>query len=375
MAIPGIATPAGTLNYRQQQGKECAPEHFREVKGLIVSSIGVGTYLGKSDAQTDALVAAAIVESVKHGVNLIDTAINYRHQHGERSVGQGILQLIESGTALREELILCTKGGFIPNRDRVNWFRQEYIENSSFNLSEADIVAQCHCMHPAYLHDQLERSLVNLGLEAVDIYYIHNPETQLSEVTPEVFYARLKAAFEFLESAVDAGKISAYGLATWSGFRVTPLEKNHLDLARIKAIAKSVASGKESHFRFIQLPLNLAMPEALLLPTQSLEGKLVPAIEAAQRLGITPIASAAIAQAKVLDNIPAQIASNLGDLIETNAQLALQFTRSAPGLLTALVGMKTPKYVAENLALTRISPMAETNFQLFKGKLIKSNDN
>lgn len=375
MAIPGIATPAGTLNYRQRQGKECVPEHFREVKGLVASSIGIGTYLGKSDAQTDALVAAAIVESVKHGVNLIDTAINYRHQHGELSVGQSLLQLLESGTASREELIICTKGGFIPNRDRVNWFRQEYIENGSFELTEADMVAQCHCMHPAYLRDQLERSLVNLGLEAVDIYYIHNPETQLSEVTPEVFYTRLKAAFEFLESAVEAGKISAYGLATWSGFRVAPLEKNHLDLAKVKAIANSVASGKESHFQFIQLPLNLAMPEALMLPTQSLEGKLVPAIEASQRLGITPIANAAIAQAKVLDNMPVKIDSNLGDLIETNGQWALQFTRSVPGLLTALVGMKTPKHVTENLALTRIAPLAETNFQLLKSKLIEFNDN
>ncbi|NET05458.1 MAG: aldo/keto reductase [Symploca sp. SIO2B6] len=373
MAIAGIATPAGTLHYRERQGKECVPEHFREVNGLVASSIGVGTYLGKADAQTDALVTAAIVESVNKGINLIDTAINYRHQHGEHSVGQGILQLIESGTASREELIICTKGGFIPNRDRVNWFRQEYIENSSFQLTEADMVAQCHCMHPVYLRDQLERSLVNLGLEAVDIYYIHNPETQLSEVTPEVFYARLKAAFEFLETAVEAGKISAYGLATWSGFRVKPTEKSHLDLARIKAIAQSVASGDQSHFQFIQLPVNIAMLEALVLPTQNFEGQLIPAIEAAQRLGLTPIASAAIAQAKVLEKIPTQITSNLDSFLETNGQLALQFTRSAPGLLNALVGMKTPKYVTENLELTRVKPMTETNFQLLKSKLLALN--
>ncbi|MGK7875197.1 MAG: aldo/keto reductase [Xenococcaceae cyanobacterium] len=363
MTIPGKATPAGTLHYRERHSKDCAPEHFREVKGLVASSIGLGTYLGKPDEQTDALVEAAVVESVGRGINLIDTAINYRYQHGERSVGKGIRRLIESGAISREQIIICTKGGFIPHPNRVGWFRQEYVKKSGSVLKMGDLVAQCHCMHPAYLREQLERSLANLGLEAIDIYYVHNPETQLSEVTPDVFYARLKAAFEFLESAAAAGKIGAYGLATWNGFRVPPQAKEHIDLARVKAIAQSVARDKESHFQFIQLPLNLAMPEALLEPTQRVKEEQLPAIEAARRLGITTIASAAIAQAQVLGKITARIASALGDGLKTNGQRALQFTRSSPGLLTALVGMKNPSHVAENLALTRIPPMKEISFQ------------
>ena len=34
-------------------------------------------------------------------------------------------------------------------------------------------------MTPAYLQSQLDQSLRNMKLECVDVYYIHNPESQL----------------------------------------------------------------------------------------------------------------------------------------------------------------------------------------------------
>ena len=38
-------------------------------------------------------------------------------------------------------------------------------------------------MTPAFLRDQLQRSLRNLGVERVEYLYLHNPEHQLSSVT------------------------------------------------------------------------------------------------------------------------------------------------------------------------------------------------
>ena len=40
-------------------------------------------------------------------------------------------------------------------------------------------------MTPRYLDNQLQQSLRNMNLDCVDVYYVHNPESQLSAVSPE----------------------------------------------------------------------------------------------------------------------------------------------------------------------------------------------
>lgn len=363
MTISGQATAAGT---HQIKGRHhCAPNHFREEKGLVFSSIGIGTYLGKPDDRTDAAVSNAIVSAVQQGINVIDTAINYRYMHGERSVQAALSRLISEYNISREELIICSKGGFIPHRDPIGWFDREYSNNSKFTISASDIVAGCHCMHPEYLQDQLDRSLENLGLDTIDIYYIHNPETQLSEISPQKFYDRLYEAFTVMEAAVKSGKIKAYGLATWNAFRRGPTKINHIDLAHAKTLAGQAAGGSEDNFKFVQLPLNPTMPEALVKATQSIDNVLVPALEAARRLDIAPIASAAIGQARNLGKIPAAMVDALNESNFSDAMKALQFTRSSPGLLTALVGMKSTNHVAENLSLAAIDPLEETSWRAF----------
>ena len=360
--ILGKATTIKTKYYAELHQIECLPEHFREFSNFTASSIGIGTYLGSSDPITDNLVTEAIIKSVKGGINLIDTAINYRSQHSEMSVKKALIQLIESKTVSREELVICSKGGFIPNREREEWFKREYIDNSKFNIQETDLVAGIHCMHPEYIQDQLERSLINLGIETIDVYYLHNPETQLGIISTDEFYRRLKAVFSVLEKAADAGKINAYGIATWQGFRVPPTDLKHIDLSKTKSIAQEIAGGKGDRFQFIQLPVNLAMLEAVITPTQFVEGKILPAITAANELGIKAIASASIAQAKNLKQFPQKIMTALTERLKTNALSALQFTRSVPGLYSALVGMKSPGHVAENLTLTSIPLLDAADF-------------
>ncbi|MEB3340343.1 aldo/keto reductase [Okeania sp.] len=365
--ILGKATTTKTKYYAQLHQTKYPAKHFREFNNLTASSIGIGTYLGSSDAATNNLVTEAIIKSVKNGINLIDTAINYRYQHGELSVKKALLKLIESKTVSREELIICSKGGFIPNREKEKWFKQQYIDNQKFNIQPTDMVAGVHCMHPEYIQDQLERSLINLGLETIDIYYLHNPETQLGIIPADEFYRRLQGVFSVLEKAADAGKITAYGIATWQGFRVPPTDIKHIDLAKTKSIAQQIAGEKSDRFQFIQLPINLAMTEAIITPTQFVDGKILPAITAANQLGIKAIASASIAQAKNLKQLPQKIMTALGENQETGALSALQFTRSVPGLCSALVGMKSPNHVAENLTLTKIPPLDAAYFAQLMG--------
>ena len=365
--IFGKATTTGTKSYAQSLQTKFTPKHFREFNNLTASSIGIGTYLGSSDKTTDNLVTEAIIKSVKSGINLIDTAINYRSQHGEQSVKEALLQLIESETVSRAELIICSKGGFIPNREKEKWFKQEYVNNSQFDIKISDMVAEIHCMHPEYIEDQLERSLTNLGVETIDIYYLHNPETQLGIIPPDEFYDRLKAVFSVLEKAADAGKITAYGIATWQGFRVPPTDTKHINLAKAKSIAEDITGGTGDRFQFIQLPVNLVMTEGIFTPTQPVDGQMLPAITAANQLGINAIASASIAQAKNLQQLPPKVMTALGENLKTDAIRALQYTRSVPGLCSALVGMKSPDHVAENLTLTNIPPLDTTYFSQLIG--------
>ena len=102
--ISGFSTTDGTLNFAKRN-QIAHKNHFKQFAGLTLSSIGVGTYLGNSDDSTDLLVKDAIKKSVSFGINVIDTAINYRSQKAERSVGRSVAELVEEGKVKREEQI------------------------------------------------------------------------------------------------------------------------------------------------------------------------------------------------------------------------------------------------------------------------------
>jgi len=363
MTIKGSASLAGTARYHERFKAKSAVNHFRLEQGLWLSSIGIGTYLGEADEATDQRYTEAIVRSVELGANVIDTAANYRFQRGERAIGAALKQLAAEDPQTREEIVICTKGGYLPfdggpPADVRNYVEQTFVRPGIASL--ADIVGGSHCMTPAYLQNQLDQSLANMNLSCVDVYYVHNPESQLGSVSPEEFYQRLGAAFELLEKNVAAGKIRMYGVATWNGFRVSPESRDYHSLARIVETARA-AGGEEHNFRFIQLPFNLAMPEALLLQNQELHGSYVSVLEAAETLGVTVMASASILQGRVASGLPERIREPLGSLA-TDAQTGIQFVRSAPGITTALVGMSQRAHVEENLRLVRVEPALPEDF-------------
>jgi len=360
--MPGRATPQGTLRYAARFQGRAAAGHFRETPGgLALSSIGIGTYLGEADAATDKSYTDAVVAAVEGGINLIDSAINYRLQRSERAVGAA-LRILAAKRFSREEIVLCTKAGFLtPDgtmpENAEDYFSREFMQRGIFRPE--DIAAGCHCMTPRYLADQLDRSLANLGVECVDVFYLHNPETQLDETSAEEFRRRITDAFEFFESAVAAGKIGAYGLATWIAFREDPKKTGYLSLAAMEEIARE-AGGQDHHFRFLQLPLNLAMPEALVRANQIVTGKTMATVQAARALGITLVTSAALLQGQLTQNLPPYIGAALG--LKSNSLQALQFARSAPGVTTALVGMSRAEHVRANLEVITVEPAPRDQF-------------
>jgi aryl-alcohol dehydrogenase-like predicted oxidoreductase len=369
MGIPGYATPEGTARYAARLQRSVAEGHFREFQGLKISSIGLGTYLGEHDAGTDAQYRDAIVRAVELGCNLIDTAVNYRFQQSERTIGQALATLFEQGRLQRDEVVIATKGGFIPFDGGPPQSQQEfigYIEKTFVQpgiIKPADIVAGCHCMTPSYLQHQLHTSLHNLGIECVDVYFVHNPETQLDEVPRVDFVQRIRTAFQALESHVTADQIRWYGVATWEGFRRPSAAQDYLAVGELVSAAHDVENGGH-HFGVIQLPHNLAMPEALTQQNQQVDGQTLSPLEAAQAFGIYVLCSASILQSRLTRGLPNVLGQVFG--LDSDAQRAIQFVRSSPGVGTALIGMKQVRHVEENLAVAKVPPATLEQFmQLF----------
>lgn len=357
------ATPEGTKRFRTRFEGRAAKGHFRQQHGLALSSVGIGTYLGNADEETDVNYANAIARAVQLGANVIDSAANYRFQRSERSIGDALKTLTDFA---REELVICTKGGYLPFDGSPPRNVREYIDATFVQpgIAKFEDFVGMHCMTPDYLQNQLDQSLRNMGIDCVDVYYIHNPESQLGQVAKPEFFDRLKPAFQRLEENRAQGKLAFYGVATWNGFRTAAGSAEHHSLVQMVELASEIG-GDDHGFRFIQLPFNLAMPEALSVANEEFEGETINVLEAAARLGVTAVASASMLQGRVARGLPDEVRKPLGSLA-SDALTAVQFVRSAPGITTALVGMSQVEHVEEILSLAEVEPVGHESFvQLF----------
>lgn len=351
------ATEAGTKRFAGRIEGHVAGDFFRPIAGLTVSSLGIGTYLGESSDDDDRAYETAIQAAVAGGINLIDTAINYRSQRSERTVGAAIQQLISSGHPTREELVVCTKGGYIPldgtppasREEYREYVRREYIDPEILHPEE--IVAGGHCLAPRFLRYCLAKSRQNLGLRTIDVYYVHNPEQQLVSLAYDELLHRLRATFEFCEASVERGEITAYGCATWDGLRTPPGERDHIALADLVRIAHELA-GDAHHFRVVQAPVSLAMPEAVKTATQPVAGRLLTVADACTELEIALIGSATLMQGRLASGLPTAFVAHFPECT-TDAQRAIAFARALPGVTAILCGMKHTAHVTENLGCIR----------------------
>ena len=334
---------------------------YKELAGYRLSEIGIGTYLGDLDEGTDRRYFETIKVGVERGVNVVDTAINYRYMKSERVIGRVIREVG------REKLFISTKGGYIPfdaeaEEDPKVFFEENFLKTGLVDPNE--MTPQGHYLGGRFIDWCFEKSLENLGTDRIDVYFLHNPEEQLLFTEREKFYDKLRECFKVLEGKVREGKLGFYGLATWHGFRIPRGARQHLDLIEILSLAEEVG-GKEHRFKVIQLPYNLGMHEAFSLKNQRVDGEEVSTLEACRRLGIYVYTSASLYQGNVIGRVPQKLKERFG--LESDVLVALQFVRSTPGVGTALVGMSRLEHLEENLGIEDVEPLREEEFlSLFK---------
>ncbi|MCS7094221.1 MAG: aldo/keto reductase [Thaumarchaeota archaeon] len=347
---------AATRFVKRAVQRGVAAEHFRSTEIGPISSLGLGTYLGDLNSETDELMTNAVVHAVSEGaVNVVDTAINYRWMASERCVGSGLRSLVESGSVERGSVLICTKAGYLSHDPHSGERYEEFLAKKIIGeglASPNEIAAGIHCIAPKYVEWSVRKSIANMNLEAVDVVYLHNVGESQSPVFGKIeTLRRLEGAFRALEELRAEGYISWYGMATWSSLIVPEDSEEHLELEEVVEAALSVA-GRSNGFKFVQLPLNYAMRSAIETKTQTVSGNQLTAVEAAKALGLIVVTSAPLLQGRLL-----RLAKPLGRNYEglTTAQALIQFCRRAP-VTTTLVGAKSPEHVRELIELAKKSP-------------------
>jgi aryl-alcohol dehydrogenase-like predicted oxidoreductase len=334
---------------------------YREFEGLKLSEMGIGTYLGDTGEEKSSSYIETLRSAIGEGINVIDTAINYRYMRSERDVGRAIKGYD------RASLVISTKGGYVPydvdsGQDPKDYFIENFTNNGLIKREE--MTPQGHCLGVEFLRWCFDKSLENMGTDYIDVYFIHNPEEELLFFDRDVVMGRLREAFLLMEELVSSGKLRYYGVATWNAFRISRGARQYISLQELVDLARSVA-GDTHHFKVIQLPYNMGMPEAYTLRNQEVGGRLLSPLQACTELGLYVYTSATLYQGNVIGRVPDRLKEVFG--LDRDVHVAQQFVRSTPGIGTFLVGTSSLEHLWENLSLLKSSdPTPEAFLSLFK---------
>jgi len=363
-----VATTEATLNYAKKFSNY--KDFYIKHNDLIFSKLGLGTF-NKEPYKEENYVfhyIEAVKESIKKGINLIDTASNYRYGQSEKEIGIALKELYEEDSVKREELIICSKGGFIQldypfPENPYEWINKNIIKAKL--ATQDDIELDQHCLSADFIEWSCRRSLENIGIDTFDIYYLHNPEIQLLKLGNDKFLKKVESIFKRFEKMVNMGLIKYYGVAVWNGF-ISEISEENINLEDLVKIAKKVG-GENHHFKYIQTPFNIGKTSIYTLPSQTVKGEECTLLQAAHRLKIGVISSSSLLQMNLFKKSFKAETGYLLDpkmILKNDIQLALQFVRSTPGIISSLFASKAPIHIRENLEITKIKITPRANYDL-----------
>lgn len=360
-----MATPQDTLSFAKKFS------HYKDFyirhNELIFSKLGLGTFNLEPYKEENYLFhyVESVKEAIKSGINLIDTASNYRYGQSEKEIGIALKELEDE--VKREELIICSKGGFIQldfpfPTNPYTWIEENILQKNL--ATPEDIELDQHCMSPDFLEFSCKKSLENVGIKSFDIYYLHNPEMQYMRLGEKEFYKQIEKVFTRFERLASEGYFKYYGVAVWNGF--TSQTGELMSLEKLVKIAQKVG-GSNYRFKYIQTPFNMAKTNIYTQETQSVAGQSCTLLQAAHRLGIGVISSSSLLQMKLFKKSFSPESGVVLDstmTLESDVQLALQFVRSTPGLISSLFGSIVPLHVKQNIEISKIKSVPRAKYDL-----------
>mmetsp|Transcript_28463 Transcript_28463/g.65990 ORF Transcript_28463/g.65990 Transcript_28463/m.65990 type:complete len:704 (-) Transcript_28463:268-2379(-) len=241
------ATPDGTKRLLVRKKLEGANVRQLGKTGLHVSPVGFGCHrLEDSDAHRASLELA-----ISLGCNFVDLAPNYTDGVAEQVAGEVLNKMLQSRKVRRDEIIIATKVGNVLGK-------QLAFASGVPNMTKIND-GLCHCISPAWIEQELTRSLERLKLSCIDCLLLHCPEyeSKAADVDLAEVYNRMRMAFQYLETEVARGRIVSYGVSA-AFMPLRPTDPEHLDLAMVM---KQLPANH--HFRALQFPLNFAEAQAM----------------------------------------------------------------------------------------------------------------
>jgi aryl-alcohol dehydrogenase-like predicted oxidoreductase len=152
----------------------------RPLGSLSINPIGLGCMslsFGYGPASSSQHIQSIVELAIDLGVNFFDTAAVYGDGHNETELGKAI-------APYRSQVTLCTKGGMTATYNAQG--RQRKIDS-----------------RPEVIRANCEDSLKRLGIEVIDLYYLH----RWDKTTP------IEDVAGAMADLIAAGKIKGYGLS------------------------------------------------------------------------------------------------------------------------------------------------------------------
>ena len=325
-AYKGYATAEGTTRLIQRAGWPAWA--YRPVAGLSLTSLGLGTYPGAADSATDRRQIEAITEFLARGGNVIDTAPNYRNGRSEECLGQALGRAIDHGLVSRDEVFIGTKAGLLAENSALAKKFRTGPDNS--------------CYENDCLRESLLESLRRLNLDQVDCLFIHNLEL-LRLADRSSFLDSYHTIAEALADLMAEGLIRAWGISSWTGFRVPENHPAFLGLTDLLAL-----QGRWPDF--LQLPLGIWGSEALTGLWQG--GRCI--LRAAREAGLNVFVNSSLLQGEL-----AVVLNQEAGAVEK----AIKFARDADGVDVLLLGLKSPPHI-QNWAGIQCQPPSDLSLWL-----------
>lgn len=303
------------------------------MKNAVTSKIGLGTHLIKPNTQE------VLSYGLSNGVVHIDTAPNY----GEGKAHQIIAELLN---CRKLQVEISTKVGFLGNQEA-------HLDSATLLRKNipSDHIARNNILDPYYVLHKGKENFNELGNSKLDCLYLHNPEIHFDRLGRTALGSLITKCFESCEQLCDLNMYESYGIATWaklsSSFTLTQLEK----------MAKDVG-GSGHRFRCYQMPISLIRIESAVDAIKYGHGPLIEASD----LDISIIASSPLHTGELPKIMSPELVRFFGiqeknDNLWTEAQTAIYFVNSLPGVSRILVGCSSQRHVDELLQIIAISPM------------------